>query len=62
MPDQEKTGVVVPFKATAKHPIRKPFVPLTGNPENGDYEDWYRHLCENSDLITFPPEKKPVQT
>jgi hypothetical protein len=28
--------------------MRKPFVPLTGNPENHDYADWYRSLRENS--------------
>ena len=24
--------------------LREDFAPLTGNPENGDYLDWYRHL------------------
>ena len=60
MVEQEKSGVVLPFVATAKHPIRKPFVPLTGNPENGDYADWHNCL-DNNELISFaslePPPK-----
>jgi hypothetical protein len=40
--------------------IRKPFVPLTGNPENHDYADWYRCLRDNSgaavDFRQMPPQ------
>jgi hypothetical protein len=28
--------------------MRTPFVPLTGNPENHNYADWYRALRDNS--------------
>ena len=41
--------------------IRKPFVPMTGNPECDDYADWYRHLRALGvplDLQRMPPEKR----
>jgi hypothetical protein len=40
--------------------IRKPFVPLTGNPENHDYADWYRCLRDSGAPVDFrlhPPEE-----
>ncbi len=61
MADQEKRGEVVPFKAIAKHPIRKPFVPLTGNPENGNYADWFDHLCQDSQLFVFVPPQSAAE-
>ena len=35
----------------------KPFVPQTGNPENGNYADWYDSLREG-ELVTFLQENK----
>ncbi len=37
----QKTGVVVQFRPTAKHPIRPPFAPATGNPEAEQYDAWF---------------------
>ena len=36
---------------------RPKFVPMTGNPENGDYLDWYNHL-RKGELVPFPKHKK----
>jgi hypothetical protein len=32
---------------------RKPFGPLTGNPENHDYADWYRCLRDGGAAADF---------
>ena len=59
MADQEKTGVVIPFKAvTRQPPVRKPFVPLTGNPENGVYADYFNYLCEGEEPFGGDPPKR----
>lgn len=36
---------------------RLPFVPTTGNPENGNYLDWYNHL-RKGELVPFPNHGK----
>ena len=56
---EQTRGVILPFKATARHPIREPFRPMTGNPENGDYLDWFREQKDN-DVFIWPDlvEKK----
>lgn len=38
--------------------VRKPFVPLTGNPENGDYLDFYREMEAEGELVQFPAQQK----
>jgi len=38
--------------------IRKPFVPLTGNPENHDYADWYRALRGNGSVAEIHRSEK----
>jgi len=35
---------------------RQSFVPLTGNPENGDYLDWFRQL-KAGEVKEFSPNK-----
>ncbi len=54
-----ESGNVVHLRDTRKRPPQKapPFVPLTGNPENGDYEDYVRHL-QKGEVITFPRKTK----
>jgi hypothetical protein len=49
MSDQESESV----KKIPKERQRPPFVPMTGNPENGDYADWYHHLKEG-EVVPFP--------
>ena len=48
--DEISHSKVVVFKATPKHRIREPFVPMTGNPEGGDYLDYYRCWKEGTVL------------
>ena len=50
-------GKVIDLKARKGHLQRQPFVPLTGNPENGNYSDWVEHLKVNSEVISFTDEK-----
>ena len=38
--------------------MRKPFVPLTGNPENHDYADWYRALRSDKSVAATPSVSK----
>ena len=42
--NKQSEAEVVPLPESPK--VRKPFVPLTGNPENGDYADWAKQLKE----------------
>lgn len=42
--DKPSEPKVVPLPESQK--VRKPFTPLTGNPENGDYMDWAKELKE----------------
>lgn len=51
MPDDEP----VPFDRDKKP--RPPFVPLTGNPENGNYLDWFEAIRPSTPVAEF---KKPV--
>lgn len=45
---------IVDFVEEKGDQIRKPFVPLTGNPESHDYADWYRSLRETDGAsVTF---------
>jgi hypothetical protein len=44
----ESGTTVVPFKGTARRPIRPPFTPVTGNPEAHNYGDW-------AESMGFPP-------
>jgi len=39
---------------------RPPFFPMTGNPENGDYLDWYRELRDGEVLVLQKRDKKPT--
>jgi len=43
MPNRKQAGKPAP----AKPP---PFIAMTGNPENGDYLDWYKHLINTGQL------------
>lgn len=58
MAEEQKKGEVVPFKATPKHPIRSLFVSHNGNPENGDYAEYFRSLCADSGVVDFPEKDK----
>ena len=60
MAEQDKPNVVVVFGPTAKRPIREPFIPMTGNPENGNYTDWSDDLREG-EKIDFPSTKPPLK-
>jgi len=40
---------------------RSPFVPPTGNPENGDYLDWYKHLKEGEVVPFLEKQEKPPE-
>lgn len=53
--DTKKSAQVIDLKARKGHLMREPFIPLTGNPENGDYLDWFRHL-EEGDTFNFNGE------
>jgi hypothetical protein len=42
--------------------MRVPFVPTTGNPENGDYADWSRALRTNKGTSVHPLKKPSDKT
>ena len=50
----EKGGEVRHLPKSLQRPR---FIPLTGNPENGDYLDWFRVLREGT-VIQFPQTTK----
>lgn len=54
----DERGIVLPFSASTKRPIRELFVPLTGNPENGDYLDWYKSTRQG-EVTRFPQQESP---
>ena len=60
MAEQDKPNVVVVFGPTARHPIREPFIPMTGNPENGNYTDWYESQ-RGGEKIDFTSVKPPLK-
>ena len=44
---------VVELRERKRYRIREPFLPQTGNPENGDYLDYYNSLREGT-VVNFP--------
>lgn len=51
---------VVNFEGRKGGKVRPPFVPLTGNPEAGDYLDYYNSLVkkDGGDVFDFPDPKE----
>jgi hypothetical protein len=48
------TVIKLPPREKGEDTLGKSFVPLTGNPENGDYSDFLKYLEESND-------KKPAE-
>jgi hypothetical protein len=46
-------ATVLIFVPREREPVaeKKPFVPLTGNPENGDYLDYYNYSADYTRLV-----------
>ncbi len=57
MSEEQIPTVVVPFDSAAVKP-RRPFVPMTGNPEAHDYADFVRSLGEGS-VVSLEQHKTP---
>lgn len=54
--EAKQSAQVIDLKTRKGHLIKKPFVPQSGNLENGDYLDWLRYLQDKGDTFSFKGE------
>lgn len=59
MADPANPRTVIPFSEAHRKP-KKPFFPMTGNPEAHDYADFVRQILEGETVPLRPDEKPPT--